>query len=172
MPNTYTLIASTNVGATSVSTVTFSSIPATYTDLIVKTSTRTDYAPGFLDLNLFLNGNASSGYSFKRLYADGGANAATNGSASSGTIPSTALGSSQTANTFSNNEFYIPNYTSTNYKSVSVDGVTENNSQTSYATFTAGLSTLSTAITSISFGLGAGSFVQYSTFDLYGIKNS
>jgi hypothetical protein len=79
------------------------------------------------------------------------------------------LGTTATANTFASTEIYIPNYTSTTSKSVSIDGVTENNATTSYQTFTAGLSTLSTAITSVSFGLGAGNFVQYSTFSLYGL---
>jgi hypothetical protein len=167
MPENYVLIERTELNA-AVSSVTFSNIPQTgYTDLKIVCSTRTDYA-GFLDLNMFLNGNASSGYSWRRLNGDGGSATSTS-STSAGVIPSATLGTTSTANTFANTEIYIPNYTSTTSKSVSIDAVTENNATTSYQTFTAGLSTLSTAITSVSFGLGAGNFVANSTFSLYGI---
>ena len=167
MPLQLYKIATVEVGSGGASTIAFSSIPSGYTDLKVVLSTRTNYA-GFLDLNLFLNGNASSGYSWKRLNGDGGS-ATSTGTSSAGVIPSATLGTTSTENTFANTEVYIPNYTSTTSKSVSIDGVTENNASASYQVFTAGLSTLSTAITSVSFGLGAGSFVQYSTATLYGI---
>jgi hypothetical protein len=52
-----------------------------------------------------------------------------------------------TANTFGNTEFYIPNYTSSNYKSFSVDGVTENNATAAFALY-AGLWSNTAAITS------------------------
>lgn len=153
---------------TATASVTFANIPQSgYTDLKIVCSTRSDYA-GFLDLNMYLNGNASSGYSWRRLNGDGGSATSTN-STSAGVIPSPTLGTTATANTFTNTEIYIPNYTSTTSKSISIDGVTENNATTSYQAFTAGLSTLSTAITSVSFGLGAGNFVSGSTFSLYGI---
>jgi hypothetical protein len=167
MPANYVLLERTELNASAAS-VTFANIPQTgYTDLKVVISARTDYA-GFLDLNMFFNGNASSGYSWRRLNGDGGSATSTN-STSAGVIPNTMLGTTATANTFANVEAYIPNYTSTTSKSASMDGVTENNATTSYTSFTAGLSTLSTAITSVSFGLGAGNFVQYSTFSLYGL---
>lgn len=145
----------------------FQNIPSGYTDLKVVVSSRTNYS-SFLDLNMYFNGNASSGYSYIRLFGDGGT-ASSNGSSSAGVIPGATLGTAQTANTFASNEFYIPNYTSSNYKSVSADGVTENNSSASYATFTAGLSTLTSAITRITFGLGAGNFVAGTTATLYGV---
>jgi hypothetical protein len=167
MPENYILLERIELN-TSVSSVALNNIPQSgYTDLKIVCSTRTDYA-GFLDLNMFLNGNASSGYSWRRLNGDGGSATSTN-STSAGVIPSPTLGTTATANTFASTEIYIPNYTSTTSKSVSIDGVTENNATTSYQSFTAGLSTLSTAITSVNFGLGAGNFVAGSTFSLYGI---
>jgi hypothetical protein len=167
MPENYILLERIELNA-SVSSIALNNIPQTgYTDLKIVCSTRTDYA-GFLDLNMFLNGNASSGYSWRRLNGDGGSATSTN-STSAGVIPSPTLGTTATANTFASTEIYIPNYTSTTSKSVSIDGVTENNATTSYQSFTAGLSTLSTAITSVNFGLGAGNFVAGSTFSLYGI---
>jgi hypothetical protein len=75
-----------------------------------------------------------------------------------------------TANTFSNADIYIPNYTSSNAKSVSVDGVTENNATEASATLTAGLSTDTAAITSITvIALSSGTIATNSTFTLYGI---
>ena len=152
----------------SAASVTFDNLPTSgYTDLKIVASTRTDYA-GFLDLNMYFNGNASSGYSWRRLNGDGGSATSTN-STSAGIIPTATLGTTATANTFASTDIYIPNYRSSVSKSVSIDGVTENNATTSYTVFTAGLSTLSTPITSISFGLGAGNFVANTTFSLYGI---
>ena len=149
------------------SSIDFQNIPSGYTDLKIVVSPRTDYS-SFLDLNMYLNGNASSGYSYIRLYGDGGV-AASNNNTAAGVVPSPTVGVAQTTNTFSSNEFYIPNYTSSNYKSVLADGVTENNATSSYATFTAGLSTLTSAITRVTFGLGAGNFVAGSTATLYGV---
>jgi hypothetical protein len=167
MPNNYILLETITL-TQSASSVTFDNLPTSgYTDLKIVASTRTDYS-GFLDLNMFFNGNASSGYSFIRLFGDG-ATSASNNSTSAGVVPSPTLGTTSTSNTFANNEIYIPNYRSSVAKSVSIDGVTENNATTSYTTFTGGRSTLSTPITSISFGLGAGNFVANTTFSLYGI---
>jgi len=73
-----------------------------------------------------------------------------------------------TANTFASAEIYIPNYTSSNYKSLSVDFVGENNATTSYQYFTAGLFSNTSAITSLVID-GTDNFVQYSTATLYGI---
>jgi hypothetical protein len=167
MPNNYVLLETIAL-TQSAASVTFDNLPTSgYTDLKVVASTRTDYA-GFLDLNMYFNGNASSGYSWRRLNGDGGSATSTN-STSAGIIPSPTLGTTSTANTFASTDIYIPNYRSSVAKSVSIDAVTENNATTSYQTFTAGLSTLSTPITSVSFGLGAGNFVANTTFSLYGI---
>ena len=167
MPNNMILLETIAL-TQSAASVTFDNLPTSgYTDLKIVASTRSDYA-GFLDLNMYFNGNASSGYSWRRLNGDGGSATSTN-STSAGIIPSPTLGTTSTANTFASTDIYIPNYRSSVSKSVSIDGVTENNATTSYQSFTAGLSTLSTAITSISFGLGAGNFVSGTTFSLYGI---
>lgn len=81
------------------------------------------------------------------------------------------------ANTFSNTEIYIPNYTSSNYKSVSSDSVQEANDTTNNNMWLlAGLWSNTGAITQIDIGADDTSssynFLQYSTFTLYGIKNS
>ncbi len=97
-----------------------------------------------------------------------------NGSSAS-TDPSTQIamwanGANATSNTFANAELYIPNYTSSNYKSASTDSVTENNATSALAIMTAGLWSNTAAITSITLTPdSATNFVQYSTFSLYGL---
>jgi hypothetical protein len=164
---TYVLINSYTVGAGSTSTVTFSSIPQTYTDLVVKLSVRNSNAANSAQVFTSVNGSAGSS---KVLRGSGSA-----ASSFSSTVIETARASaaSSTANTFSNIELYFPNYTSAIAHSISSDGVSEDNSSTAYAELAAGLSSSTAAITSLTFDTnGSGNFVQYSTAYLYGIKNS
>jgi hypothetical protein len=170
MANTYTLLETITVGAAGAASVTFNSIPQTgYTDLVIKVSARGDSSTStkYTIYGKF-NGSATS-YSGKYLEGNGA-------SAASGAMPTTGFGAGNfdnatfTANTFGNSEIYIPNYTSANYKSVSVDATTENNATTSYADFYAGLWSNTAAITSVTLTPEAGNFVQYSTFSLYGVS--
>ena len=165
---TMTLIASNTVGSGGVSSVTFSSIPATYTDLVVKSSIRATAATsgGFLTFN-----GSTSGYSEKLLYGDGSAAGSASNSGAGFVWPFLTVSSSYTANTFSSGEIYIPNYTSSNFKSVSSDVVQENNATASAVYLDAGLWSNTAAISSITFTSGS-NFAQYSTFYLYGISNS
>ena len=172
MANTMTLIASSTVGAGGAASIDFSSIPATYTDLIVKLSCRsTAGGTGANDGHLTFNGS-SSGYSSKLLYGTG----STVGSASnSGTYMywvGGAVSTGLTSNTFSNSEIYIPNYAGSNNKSVSFDGTNENNGGYGTQLLTAGLWSNTAAITSIKLELDYPNFAQYSTAYLYGVKNA
>ena len=162
---TMTLIGSPiTVGSGGASSVTFSSIPATYTDLKIVCSTRTATAAVGDAVYLALGGTLTA----KRLYGTGsavGSDADYYGAWNSG--------ASSTASTFGNTEFYIPNYAGSTAKSFSSDSVSENNATTAYASLIAYLSTSTSAISSITLGAESGSnFVQYSTFYLYGISNS
>jgi hypothetical protein len=168
MANTYTLIASNTVGSGGVASVTFSSIPSTYTDLLIKTTTRG--ASGGVGYDNMSFNSSSSNFTIIQLQGNG-ANAFS-ASATSGR-GGTYDASTDTASTFSSNDIYIPNYASSNYKSYSVDAVNETNATTTYATLIAGLWSSTAAITSISFSTsGSVNYVQYSTFYLYGIKNT
>jgi predicted heme/steroid binding protein len=171
MANTYTLIASSTVGSGGVATVTFSGIPSTYTDLVLKTSAR-DNRAGVLDSEMYVTFNGgSSNLSARYLYGSG----TTIGTSTAGSsVPLTIVSAAATANTFSNGEIYIPNYTSANNKSMSIDSVDESNTASGvYAFLIAGLWSDSAAITSLTLTpFGANSFVQYSTFHLYGIKKN
>jgi len=174
MANTYTLIASSTVGSGGASSITFSSIPATYTDLKVVFSLRSDWSSDPYDYfvqGIQFNGTTST-YSTRILYGNG-SSAASGSDSSTGLRQSYYNAGTSTSSTFANGEMYIPNYTSSNYKSTSIDQVTENNATASIAGITAGLWSNTSAITQIVFLPRSGSnFVQYSTAYLYGINNS
>ena len=82
----------------------------------------------------------------------------------------TTTGGTATASVFGNAEINIPNYTSANYKSISMDGVAENSATESRIQLSAGLWSDTAAITSISLVPFIGTlFSQHSTATLYGI---
>ena len=172
MPNTYTLIASNTVGVLGSASVTFSSIPSTYTDLLIKASIRsTGAVAGY---STTFNGS-SSGYSESLLYGTG--SAAASASSSSASYINWVFNTNEsgsTASTFSNCEFYIPNYAGSNNKSISSDNVTEQNGTSATAYLDAALWANSAAITSIAMAISgtAALFAQYSTFYLYGISKT
>jgi hypothetical protein len=172
---TYTFISSVTVGSGGAANIEFTSIPATYTDLVVLLSVRSTRTSDYRD-ELFIRFNSDSGnnYSVRNLIGAG----SSAGSGSSLTTNylkrGTAPTDTATTSTFSNNIIYIPNYTSSNQKSVSTDEVTENNSSTNnYLESRAGLWTGTSAITSITFTFEVGpNFAQHSTAYLYGISNA
>jgi hypothetical protein len=172
---TYTLIASNTVGSGGVSSITFSSIPATYTDLLLKISVRDNHSATASEMYMGFNGNGyTSNTRNIRLFGDGSAvySDAPNPRGDFGISDS----ANATANTFTNTEIYIPNYTSANYKSWSADSVSENNAGgagSAFAFLNAGLWSSTSAINRLDlYAYPSYSFVQYSTFYLYGINNS
>ena len=173
MANTYELIASNTVGSGGTASVTFSSISGSYTDILLKVSARSDTAN--IANGMFIQINSiTSGYSAKNLYGDGAA-ASSNSNPYSITAKlwaGSTNANSSTSNTFGNAEIYIPNYSGSNYKSASVDGVIENNATTGYQNLAASLLSNTAVISSLTLTLDSGNFMQYSSFYLYGIKNS
>jgi hypothetical protein len=169
---TYKLIASQIVGSTPVTTITFSSIPATYTDLVIKASIRSNRS-GVNSDGLYMSLNGNSGTNFISLENINSSATSHQTSNYGGGWVATFDGNTAASNVFSNTEIYIPNYTSSVAKSYSTDSAAEDTTSSQFAnSLAAGLNTTTTsAVTSISFSAN-GSFVQYSTFYLYGIKNS
>lgn len=171
MANTFVRIASVTVGAGGASTMSFSSIPSTYTDLCLKISARTDRASFDEVIGISFNGSTSS-FSWRLLNANGTSTGSYNGTTP--IMAGRAVAATATASIFSNSEVYIPNYNSSNYKSFNTDSVAENNSLTlNDLDLHAGLWSNTAAITSITLTpQSSGTFVQYTTATLYGIKNS
>jgi hypothetical protein len=165
---TYTLISSVTVGSGGAASMGFTSIPATYTDLVVKVSARDDRALTVDGVLISFNGSTSN---FTNKYLDGDG-----ASTSSGTLArltANAPGATATGSVFGNGEIYIPNYASSNYKSFSGDSVTENNATAALAGLFANLWSDTAAITSITLTPSNGTlFDQYSTAYLYGISNA
>ena len=169
MADTFVKIATVTVGAGGQSSIQFTSIPSTYTDLCVKTSLRTDRNTGSTSNQMVtFNGNTTS-YSGKYVQGNGStASSASNGTAAIDAIPATQA--TDTASIFGNAEYYIPNYADSKYKSTSIDAVNENNATAAVGQLNAGLWSNTAAITSITITpFGGFNFVQYSTATLYGI---
>jgi len=165
MGTTFNKIASVSVGVLGASSIDFSSIPSTYTDLCVKISARDLAASG--SLYVCVNGTTQTNQTMRRL--EGSGSAASSDSQSSIFFP--IDGSSQTSNTFANTEIYIPNYAGSTNKSMSIDNVTENNATQAFADLIAALWSQTTAINRLNFQCNS-SFVQYSTATLYGVSKS
>jgi hypothetical protein len=172
MALTYTLIASNTVGS-SVASVTFSSIPSTYTDLVLKISARLSGGAVTQSGSIYFN-TAAADSAWRNLFGNGSTVGASSSNAQNEIYAGEWPAASAVANTFSNTEIYIPNYTGSQQKSVSVDSTAEDNSTTAIVNLIGGLSTKTAAITSITLGPygGGQNIVQYSTFYLYGIKKS
>jgi len=172
MANTYTLIASVTVGSGGASSIDFTSIPSIYTDLKLKLSFR--FTSNSVDTYLKFNNSSSAqyGYTYLRFNPDVGV---ASGTATGQTIDNYAMfsdASTWTSNTFGNAVLYIPNYTSSNNKSFSLDSVTENNSSDAWGQIHAGLWSNTSAINQITFTNPSGDFAEYSTAYLYGISNA
>jgi hypothetical protein len=156
--------------ATAAASIEFTSIPQTYTDLVLVASLRN---AGGNEVFVRFNGDTGGNYSWRRLQGTGAA-ALSDSQASYGgynaffyfTYASTE--NSDTANTFGNGQLYIPNYTGSTTKSVSSDAVNENNATTARQAITAGLWNNTSAITSIAI-TGNGNYAIGSTVSLYGI---
>lgn len=168
---TFIKIAAVTVGSGGASSMDFTSIPSTYTDLCVKVSSRTTRTAGVIDYAVISFNGSTSNLTSRFLIGDGTVYSGTDTK-----IIASTSSNSTTANTFGSAQFYIPNYAGSNNKSVSVDAVAENNSADSgyfNLEIGAGLWSITSAITSISLTSGFGNnFMQYSTATLYGIKNS
>ena len=177
MATTYQAITTVTVGSGGASSIDFTSIPQTYTDLLVVVSARNDAAVTNGNLGLRPNG-ATTNQSI--LYLIGNGSGAYTGIQNPSTLDlwTYCCGDGATANTFSNNYYYIPNYTSSNNKSMTADGALETNATATAMGLHSLLWSSTAAITSITLvtrnnNTGASAnFKQYSTATLYGIKNS
>lgn len=167
---TYVALAKTVLTGTQAS-VTLSSIPSTYTDLLLVVSARSTFAAAG-DWLLIQFNSQTTGYSNRYLYGDG-STAQSNNSTYNIMARNVLPGSTATSNTFSNVEIYLPNYAGSTNKVASVSGVSENNNATAaYIYAGAGLSSNTASTGSILIDCDNGDFASGSRFDLYGIKNS
>jgi hypothetical protein len=178
--STFKNIASTTISSPT-TTVTFSSIPSTYTDLFIVGSARSNrsFAQDFINVDF---NSIQSIYSESYFSGLGPGNViavtvATNeqflgASASQIQIPAANATSS---NIFGHFQLYIPSYTSDKWKPLNVVNVKVDNTNTSNThsyNKTAGLARTISAISSINIKCSQAQFIADSAFYLYGIKNT
>jgi len=166
MAENYILLERTELNASAAS-VTFANIPQSgYTDLKIVVSAR-GTTSGAYYYYAYPNG-ATTNLTGKYLY-----NADPNPLSGSGVAFGYMPPSTYTANTFSNDEIYFPNYLSGNFKSYSHDSISENNTSSPAPAWrnalAAGLWSQTTAISSVTITSAVDSFAANSTFSLYGI---
>jgi hypothetical protein len=166
MANTFELIDSYTATG-SVANIEFTSIPATFTDLKLVYSLRSDNADDYFALTL--NGSSSS---FTSRDIQGNGSSASSANRSDNLLVYTQDPSSMTADTFSSGEIYFPNYAGSTNKSFSQDTAYENNATGAGMALRAGLWSNTAAITTIRIAKASGNFVQHSTAYLYGVKNA
>jgi len=148
------------------SSITFSSIPQDYDDLVVLIYARTTRATVSDFLDIQFNGS-SANQSCILLNGDG--SAIQNYSLSSLQVV-TANGANTTSNTFANGSVYVSNYTSSSAKSVFGDSAGENNATNNSILIASGRWNDTAAITSLAVvNVNSANLVSGSTFSLYGV---
>ena len=174
MANTYTLIQAQTL-ASAAATVTFSSIPATYTDLVLQMSIRdTNTGATIGSTTTTFNNDTTTLYSVTNLFGNGATATSTRQSGvASWSSNYNASSASVTVSTFSSLEIYFPNYTSTTSKAFSESQAVENNAASTGTQIgaRARLYRNTSAISSIEIAAYV-NFQTASSFYLYGIKNS
>jgi hypothetical protein len=170
MPNTYIKIASSTVGSGGAANIDFTSIPATYTDLLLLISVRGTTASVSLSLQMTINGGGVT-YTDRFLYGTGSAAASSGNGGTTGYLEEIP-GASATASTFCNTSVYIPNYTSAYNKSMSTEATQENNTTAANMGLMGAYWTTASVISQITLRPVSGNFAEFSSATLYGINKS
>lgn len=164
---TYALIASQTLGSAT-TTVTFSSIPGTYTDLILICNARSATAAVSDTYLMTLNGDTGNNYSRTRLLGNGSTATTANRSSAPNIDFEGMAGANASAGTFMTARIQLQDYSNTaTHKTSLIRGDDANN----YVLTTVGLWRSTSAITSITLVTSSGAqFATGSTFKLYGIE--
>ena len=154
--STYTPLATVTASGSGLTQLIMSSIPSTYTDLILVGNIGTT----FVGVNGYLqfNGDTGTNYSWTRILGDG--------SAASSSRTATTNGINYLTNSYNAIICHIQNYSnSTTYKTALV----RSNNPSNYVTAAVGLWRNTAAITSITVDMDSNYIPAGSTFTLYGI---
>lgn len=156
--------------------INFDNIPQDGTDLLCMISVRPEDAAEAIFI--YRLNDSTSGYTGRDLRGSGSSSFSTSNlttltqaTGAWGRLTTTDIQSSAwTANTFSNTQLYIPNYTSSVAKSISFDTVAENNATTTNMAVSAHAWSGTDAITKLSFSIHQNeNSATYSSFTLYKI---
>lgn len=175
MANTFYRIQTTDLTSAQTN-ISFTSIPATYTDLRVVLTARSSLS-GYAQSQFKIQFNGDTGNNYKRreVYGQGtGSSIGTSTGTGEGAILYLYIPSGNAnANTFGNAVIYIPNYAGSTQKTVNIINGQEDNIQTAYLQNLIGLWTGTAAISSIQLTeQNAANLTAYSSASLYGIKSS
>jgi hypothetical protein len=155
---TYDPIASITLGAAS-SSVTFSAIPQTYTDLVVVIfSDQTASSPSYVQFN----GDTATNYSSTNITGDGA-------TVTTGRVSTSATGIA-IATTSANDQISIVNIMNYANTTTNKTSLIRRNDAAAQISLVAGLWRSTAAITSIRLFSNSSTFTSNSTFNLYGIK--
>jgi hypothetical protein len=168
----YESIATVTVGSGGSSSISFTSIPATYTHLQIRGIARLTGAYSFEEYAITINSDTGSNYAYHYLQGTGSAVSASGGaSVGAGKSGSWVGGTSLTASVFGTIIFDILDYANTNkYKTLRMLGGVDSNGS-GYVGIASSLWQNTNAITAITLDVPS-DFAQYSQFALYGIKGS
>lgn len=158
MAITYEPIATTTLSTTATS-VTFSSIPGTYTDLVIASAIISNSTSN--DTKVQFNNDTNSNYSMTRMYGEASA-------ASDRSTNATSMHLGRNSTTATPNIFHIMNYSNTTtYKTA----LGRSGFATGIVLANVGLWRSTSAITSVTILItGGDTFSANSTFTIYGIK--
>jgi hypothetical protein len=166
----YGTLIQTQTLASTASTVTFSAIPQTYTDLVIVASARTAYAGSGDTIVCQFNGDATSAnYTYRRLIGN-----STTASSATGNyfFVGYCAASTDTASTFGSAQLVIPNYSATGTKVGSAESVYENNAALAIQGIHANSWSGTAAITSVALSAPSATAFQIgSTFSIYGLTH-
>ena len=168
--NSYYQIGTTTVGAGGVSSITFSSIPSTYTHLQIRgiarltsTSNNVIFRPN--------NDSSTANYTYHSIYGDGTTTTADGYvSGLSGAYSLYATSNNQSANIFATGIIDVLDYANTNKLKTfrSLQGFDANGTGLMFRSSAAWK--ITSAISSLTLVPEAGNFAEYTAFALYGIK--
>jgi hypothetical protein len=171
--NSYESIAVSSVGSGGASSITFASIPGTYTHLQVRYIGRDNRAGTDSD-DIYFQFNSDSttaNYNSHRLYGNGSSVSADRVTGYAGTLSAFVSASTATASVFGGGVTDVLDYANINkYKTTRSIGGYDNNGS-GFISLISGLWLSTSAITTITiYPLNGTSFNQHSHFALYGIK--
>lgn len=160
------------VGSAGAATISFTSIPATFTHLQIRGICKSTAADGNVQ-SIYGQFNSDTGSNYARHFINGsGSAAAVNGFASQTSMFFGTLINATATSVFATNVIDILDYANTNkYKTTrSLSGADNNGS--GFVQFMSGLWMNTAAVTSITILPNSDNFAQYSSFALYGIKDA
>jgi hypothetical protein len=166
----YDSISTTTVGIGGVSSITFSSIPATYSHLQIRGISRSTDASAYTQTALTING-VTTNYTLHQLFGDGASATSFANTAQSNTLYESMTADTATASIYGVTVIDILNYTSASInKTFRIMAGYDANGSGRMA-LSSGMTTTNTnAVSSITLTPRFGNFKQYTSFALYGIK--